>query len=605
VADSAHKDRLRDFSTDKRTLLLCALALVVGLAATLLAFALSWLIGTVTNLVFYQRWRHDLVSPGDAHLGLWILVIPVLGGLVIGLMARYGSEKIRGHGIPEALESILLRGSRVEPKVTVLKPASAAISIGTGGPFGAEGPIIMTGGASGSLFAQFLKLTAAERKTLLVAGAAAGMSATFGAPLAATLLAVELLLFEWKPRSLLPVALASVEASLLRVPLLGPGPLFPVAAHAAVPWQGVVLALGLGVAAGLLSALLTKLVYLFEDLFQRLPIHWMWWPAIGGLAIGIGGLVEPKALGVGYDVIGGMLSGSLLGTAILALLVTKVLIWSFSLGSGTSGGVLAPLLMMGAALGALLGPLLPVGTPAIWALVAMAGIMGGTMRVPFTGVFFALELTHDWTLAVPIFVACLAAYGTTVLLVRRSILTEKLARRGHHVMREYVVDPLDMLRAHEVMTPDVQALPASMPVADAIDFFRGTEKEPGRRPRVHQGYPVVDAEGRLVSVVTRRDALEWALQPVRAGETLADRAPPRLHTIASGAPASEAASVMARAGVGRLPVLDEQGKLVGILTRTDLLEGRLRRILEETDRERVLRTGVSVLRDRYLKPLVE
>ena len=267
-------------------------------------------------------------------------------------MARYGSERIRGHGIPEAIEAILINGSRVDPKVALLKPLSSAISIGSGGPFGAEGPIIMTGGAVGSLIAQFFHLTSAERKTLLVAGAAAGMSATFAAPLAAVLLAVELLLFEWKPRSLIPVALASATAAAMRRYIIGLGPLFPVPPHPAfIGPQGLLGCVLAGLLAGALSALLTQAVYAAEDAFQHLPIHWMWWPAIGGLVIGVGGWMFPQALGVGYDVIGDLLQGDVGGRVILGVLIVKSVIWSVSLGSGTSGGVLAPLLMMGGALG--------------------------------------------------------------------------------------------------------------------------------------------------------------------------------------------------------------------------------------------------------------
>jgi H+/Cl- antiporter ClcA/CBS domain-containing protein len=600
---SPFPDRLSDFTADRRMLVLSAMAVVVGAVAALLAYALSWLVGTITNLVFFQRWDHHLVSPAGNHLGYWIVLVPVVGGLVIGVMARYGSEKIRGHGIPEALQSILVGGSKVEPKVTLLKPASAAISIGTGGPFGAEGPIIMTGGASGSLFAQFFELSAAERKILLVAGATAGMAATFGTPLAAILLGVELLLFEWKPRSLVPVGVACVVASVLRVPLLGAGPLFPLPDHEALPWWGLLVAAGIGIAGGLLSGLLTEMVYFFEDAFLKLPIHWMWWPAIGGLVIGLGGLVDPRALGVGYDVIGLLLAGKLVGIAMLSLLATKAIIWSFSLGSGTSGGVLAPLLMMGAALGALASGLIPIGTPGVWALIGMAAMMGGTMRVPFTGTFFALELTHEWSLALPLFVGCVSAYALTVLVLRRSILTEKVARAGHHVMREYIVDPLEMLRVGEVMTPEVQALPANMPVADAIDFFNDKEKVPGSRPRTHQGYPVVDAERRVVTMVTQGDVDRWMARGYPPGATLGDMRPPagRVVSATPDEPANRAAERMAEARIGRLPVLHpETGVLLGIVSRSDLLEGRLRHLVEETNRERVLHTGVAVLRDRYM-----
>ncbi|HEY4299430.1 MAG TPA: chloride channel protein, partial [Candidatus Didemnitutus sp.] len=354
-AKGAPGHELADFTTDRRVLLLAALAIPIGAIGAVVAQALLWLIAVFTNLAYFHRWSAAAASPAGNTLGLWAILVPVAGSLIIGLMARYGSEKIRGHGIPEALEAILLGRSLIDPRVAVLKPVSSALSIGTGGPFGAEGPIIMTGGAFGSLFAQRFRLTAAERKTLLVAGATAGMSAVFATPIAAVLLAVELLLFEWKPRSFIPVAVASVVAAVARVPLLGAGPVFPIAAHAPLPSSGLVLAAIIGLAAGLGSGALTALVYACEDFFARLPIHWMWWPALGGLVVGLGGWLDPRALGVGYDNIHAIIQGHLLGASLALLLLVKSVIWAVSLGSGTSGGVLAPLLTFGGAIGALIG----------------------------------------------------------------------------------------------------------------------------------------------------------------------------------------------------------------------------------------------------------
>src|SRR5262245_35053077 len=352
--------RLGDFTATPRMVTVGLMAVAIGVVCAYVARALLLLINFFTNLFFFQRISAALASPADNTLGLWIVIVPVIGALIIGFMARYGSERIRGHGIPEAIEAILINGSRVEPRVAVLKPVSAAISIGSGGPFGAEGPIIMTGGAIGSLIAQFFHLTSAERKTLLVAGAAAGMSATFASPVAAVLLAVELLLFEWKPRSLVPVALASATAAAARRYLMGLGPLFPAPAHPLfIGPAGLAGCCIVGLAAGLLSAVMTKAVYTCEDLFQRLPIHWMWWPAIGGLAIGVGGWIFPQAFGVGYDVIGNLLQGEVASRVIVGVLIVKSVIWSVSLGSGTSGGVLAPLLMIGGALGGVESGVLP------------------------------------------------------------------------------------------------------------------------------------------------------------------------------------------------------------------------------------------------------
>ena len=402
-----------DFTTNRRVIPISLLALVVGAVSAFVALALLRLIGLFTNLFFFQRWSTAAVSPAAHTLGaIAAVLVPVVGCLIIGFMARYGSERIRGHGIPEALEAILLRGSRIEPRVALLKPISAAISIGSGGPFGAEGPIIMTGGAFGSIVAQLFHLTAAERKTLLVAGAAGGMSATFASPVAAVVLAVELLLFELKPRSFIPVALASAMAATLRRFLLGAGPLFPVPALPA--FAGAPALAGcvvVGLAAGMLSAGMTASVYAAEDFFTRLPIHWMWWPALGGLAVGLGGLACPQALGVGYDQIQALLLGSVPFRAVLLLAVVKLAIWAISLGSGTSGGVLAPLLMLGAALGALLSPVLPAVSPGFWPLICMGAILAGTMRAPLTAMVFALELTGEMGTLLPLLAAGAAAHG--------------------------------------------------------------------------------------------------------------------------------------------------------------------------------------------------
>lgn len=454
-------DHLGDFTTTTRVLPIGALAIVIGVFAAYVAAGLLKLINFFANLFFYQRLSFAFASPAGHHLGWLVVLVPVVGALLVGLMARYGSDKIRGHGIPEAIEAILMRQSRVEPKVAILKPLSSAISIGSGGPFGAEGPIIMTGGAFGSLVAQFFHFTASERKTLLVAGSAAGMSATFAAPVASVVLAVELLLFEWKPRSVIPVALASVTAAALRRHIIGVGPVFTVPPHPSfIGWTGLLGCVVVGLLAGALSAALTAAVYASEDIFQKLPIHWMWWPAIGGLIIGLGGLLFPQALGVGYDVIEGLLRDDLPTRVIAGVLIVKSTIWALSLGSGTSGGVLAPLLMMGAALGGVEAHILPFEGAGFWPLVSMGAILGGTMRSPLTGVIFALELTHDVDMMLPLLLAVTVAHGFTVLTLRRSILTEKISRRGYHLSREYSVDPLEILFAREVArnaAPDVLA----------------------------------------------------------------------------------------------------------------------------------------------------
>jgi chloride channel protein, CIC family len=505
--------RLGDFTADRRLLTAMAMAVVVGSGGAFAAWLLIKLIALVTNLLWFGRADVVARSLAGATRGPWMVAIPVIGGLVIGLMARFGSEKIRGHGIPEAIEAILIGGSRMSAKVAVLKPISSAISIGTGGPFGAEGPIIMTGGAIGSLFAQFFHLSAAERKTLLVAGAAAGMTAIFGTPVAAVLLAVELLLFEWRPRSFVPVVVATVASACWRPMLFGVGPLFAFAGFSPLPWWGLLACAGLGVVAGLQSSLLTKLLYGLEDLFERLPFHWMWWPALGGLIVGLGGLIEPRALSVGYDVIGDLLSGNLLVRAVVAILLVKAVIWLVALSSGTSGGVLAPLLILGGATGWLVGLVLP-GEHGFWALLGMAAMLGGTMRAPLTGAIFAVELTGDVRTLCPLLAASVAAYAVTVLLMKRSMLTEKIARRGQHITREYGIDPYELTRVSEVMVRAVDSMPGNMTVPEAVAVF-----ESGR----HRVYPVVDAEDRPIGLVSRAEGLLWRIEGGHDGETVAER----------------------------------------------------------------------------------
>jgi H+/Cl- antiporter ClcA len=586
-------DTLRDFSTDRRLLILAVMALAIGSAGAGAAWALTRLIALATNLAYYGRLSTAPVSIAGNHLGLWAVLVPVAGCLLIGLMARFGSEKIRGHGIPEAMEAILIGRSRIQPKVAVLKPLSSAISIGSGGPFGAEGPIIMTGGAIGSLFAQLFHLTNAERKTLLVAGAAAGMAATFGTPIAAMLLAVELLLFEWKPRSFVPVAIAAAVAAAWRPYLLAGGVLFPMAESSALDPFGLGLAALLGIGAGLASGLLTAMVYACEDFFQRLPIHWMWWPMFGGLVIGLGGLIDPRALGVGYDNIQALLDGNMSAASAFTLVAVKAVIWSVALGSGTSGGVLAPLLIMGGALGAITGDVLPVGDDGLWALVGMAAMMGGTMRSPLTSMIFALELTHNIGAFLPLAIGCTMAHATTVLLLKRSILTEKVARRGHHVLREYVVDPFEIMRVGEIMAQPVDTLPAAMKIGEAMAFFTAPES-----PRRHKSYPVVDEQGRLVAMVSRADALRWTREGWDSEKSLGEQLAGQNLTIGYADELVGAlADRMAESETGRVPVLKrggpsdpagEDGPVVGLVARRDLLRVRAEVIRHERDRERLI-----------------
>jgi CIC family chloride channel protein len=531
---------LRDFTVDRRVWLLSAVALGIGVGATFLAVVLLRLIALSTNLFYYHRFSLLPVSPAGSPLGHWMILVPVAGGLLVGLIARFGSDKIRGHGIPEAIEAILLNRARVDPKIAILKPLSAAIAIGSGGPFGAEGPIIMTGGAFGSLIAQWIHLTDAERTTLLVAGAAAGMSATFATPVAAILLAVELLLFELRPRSLVPVAIASATAAILRGYLLGAGPLFGMPVIGAVdriPFA--VGALLLGGIVGLAAAGLSRMMYAFEDLFERMSIHWMWWPALGGIGIGIGGLFFPRGLGVGYDNIAELLQGNAPLALVLGILIAKSLMWGFSLGSGTSGGVLAPLLMIGGAMGALAAHVAhaPAEAQAFWALIGMGSMLAGSLGIPMTAILFCLEVTHCLPALVPLILGCASAYLVTALLMPRSILTEKLSRRGYHLTREYGIDPLEIVIVRDLMSPISQ---------------------------------------------TNGGAENGAVENTAVDEALPER------FVYADSTCRSAAELMATEGISSLPVVDRaQQRTTGTITLRDLLKGRTKAMVREHERLRL------------------
>jgi H+/Cl- antiporter ClcA/CBS domain-containing protein len=569
-----------DFAVNARLLRITAMAAVIGALSTGAAAVLLDLIYFFTNLFFFQTFSIENRSPAQHHLGAWVILVPVIGGLIVGLMARFGSDKIRGHGIPEAIEAILFGKSKMSAKVAVLKPLSSGIVIGSGGPFGAEGPIIMTGGAIGSLLAQLFHVSAAERKALLVAGATAGMTAVFGTPAAAVLLAVELLLFELRPRSLLPVAVACAIAGFTRPLVLSGGPLFPLQTAAPEP-IAFVWCIVAGLLSGALASLLSLALYKVEDFFGRLPVHWMWWPAIGGLAVGIGGWLQPRAFGVGYDVIGDLLHNHVTLDVVVALLGVKAVIWVIALASGTSGGVLAPLLMIGAGLGVALGHAIPSSDPMLWPLVCMAATLGGTMRAPLTATVFAFGLTHDSNAFLPLLMTCAVAYGFTVLTMPRSILTEKIARRGYHIYREYGIDPLERHAVEEVMTRQVLTIDASMPVREAMARYFG-------HGQPHRAFPVVQ-EGVLKGVVDREAIARYATQNPAGcvGEALGPVSPP--HAVL-GETCRTIASRLARLHLERLPVVKDANslELVGIIARSDLVKPAVIHFEEEEKRERLL-----------------
>ena len=568
IPANRHPRRLADHSADYRMLILALMAVAVGTGGAFGAWILLKLIALATNLFWHGRLSFEPAEIAGGFGGLLILAIPVLGGLIVGLMARFGSEKIRGHGIPEAIETILFGESRLSPKVALLKPLSSAVSIGSGGPFGAEGPIIMTGGAIGSLFAQLFDLSAAERKTLLVAGATAGMTGIFGTPFAAIMLALEVLLFEWKPRSFVPVVVAVLVSLAWRPLLIGSGPMFGFAAPTPAGMEPIAIAACIGLLVGLQAAILSVLLYGIEDLFHRLPVHWMWWPAIGAVVVGLGGLIDPHVLGAGYGSIQALLDGNLAVRVVLVLLAVKAVVWLVALGSGTSGGILAPLLILGGATGFLFGQWLP-GDAGFWAMIGMAAIMSGAMRAPMTGALFAAELTNHLSALPETIAAGAAAYTVSVLVMRRSILTEKIARRGRHILQEYTVDALEFLQAGQLMTRNPATLPGDMQVDDAVRFF-AEEAE-------HRSYPVIDKQGRLLGLVSRTDALHWKVTKQAEGR-LADALSDASTEFAfPETPCGEVADMMVESGVGRVPIIDHHDRrVVGIISRQDLLKVRSR-----------------------------
>jgi H+/Cl- antiporter ClcA len=575
--DGARMPR-RSTLVEPRVLLICAVAVVLGVCAAFIAQLLVALIALVTNAAFYGRLSAETVTPAGHQLGPWVVAVPVIGGILVGLMARWGSRAIRGHGIPEAMEQVLLNESKIPPRITFLKPVSSAIAIGTGGPFGAEGPIIATGGALGSFLGQLLHVTGDERKVLLAAGAAGGMTAIFGSPVAAVILAVELLLFELRPRSLIPVALATVAAAGVRYATVGSGAVFAMPDVAEPGMAALACYVVLGGLIGLVSVGVTHVVYGIEDAFEKLPVHWMWWPAIGGVAVGVVGYFAPLTLGVGYSNIEDIVAGHFAVGALAFLCVMKFISWSIALGSGTSGGTLAPLFTIGGALGALAGfglvavaPQLGID-PRIAGLVGMAAIFAGASRALLTSVVFAFETTQQPHGLLPLLGGCAAAYLVSALTMRNTIMTEKIARRGVRVPTEYAADYLEQVLVRDACSRDVVSLRTS----DALGDIR-REINSGRAEYQHQGFPVIDDSGRVRGVITRRSLLDPSEPNMRRIGEMLVRAPVLVHEHHS---LREAADHMVAENIGRLVVVgvDAPHPLVGILTRGDLLSAHGRRL---------------------------
>src|SRR5579859_3028451 len=573
-----------------RIVLVSFLAAAIGLVAGIVAYALYKLIGLFTNLFFFHEWSTTFRSVGSHHLGPWVILIPVAGGLVVGVMAKYGSSKIKGHGIPEAMEAVLVNRSRIEPKVALLKPISAAIAIGTGGPFGAEGPIIQTGGALGSLVGQVLHTTAVERKVLLACGAAAGMSATFNTPIAGVILAIELLLFEFKARSFIPLVVASTLATAVHMQLLGTGPMFKITAMDFGIPHALPFYLLLGLLCGLAAVGFSKLLYWTEDQFEELPVDELWWPAIGALCLGIIGYFVPRILGVGYDTIGDILNANLAWKLLLVIMVAKSVALVISLGSGTSGGLLAPMFMSGAAMGGafamVLNKIIPSAhlSPGAFALVAMGAVFGAASRATFSFIIFAFEITRDYNSVLPLMLVCVIADGIAMLLMpRASIMTEKLARRGLHIHQEYETDVLQQVNVAETMDKEIPVVASGMKIKEIAEGIARHDPAIAR----HEAMLIVDDTGKLAGIITRGDVLRALDQDATGTMTVEQAGSTNLVVTYADESVSDAAAKLLHFEVGRLPVVDRANErtVIGYLGRAQILATRMRRLQEEHYRE--------------------
>jgi len=565
------------------------LAALIGCLAGLIAYVLYDLIGLFTNLAYYHQWSFHFRSPENTQIGPWIIVTPVIGGLIVGFMAKYGTDKIKGHGIPEAMEAVLHSRSRIEAKVAILKPLSAAIAIGTGGPFGAEGPIIQTGGAFGSLVGQLISTTAAERKVLLACGAGAGMAATFNTPIAGVILAIELLLFEFRSRSFIPLVIASTLATSVRAVLLGQRSMFSMGNVDFDVLRGLPFYLVLGLVCGAAAIGFTKVLYWVEDQFDRLPIDDLWHPAIGALGLGIIGFFVPRVLGVGYDTISDILNNNLALKLLILIAVFKALALVISLGSGTSGGLLAPMFMSSAALGgvfAMVANLIFPGahlSPGAYALVAMAAVFGAASRATFAFIVFAFEITRDYNAILPLMLVCVIADLIAIRYLPSSIMTEKLARRGLTVPEEYEAGVLKVVRVSEVMRRDVQPIPPEMKVGELAERMAGGQ--PGFN--LTDGLPIVAGDGRLAGVVTQGDLLK-ALEKDPTGEmTVLDAGGSEPIVAYPDELVFDALFRMLQNNIGRLPVVSRENpsELVGYLNRATILSAWTRQMEEEGIRE--------------------
>ncbi|HEY0896341.1 MAG TPA: chloride channel protein [Sphingobacteriaceae bacterium] len=587
----------------KRLLRISVLSVLLGMVVAVVAKILIYLIDLVTNLAFFADPGFEFRSPADNQLGLWVILVPAAGGILVGLMALYGSKAIRGHGIPEAMEQILTNESRIKPSMAFLKPVSSAIAIGSGGPFGAEGPIIATGGALGSTLGQLIKVTSNERKIILAAGATAGMSAIFGTPIAAVFLAIELLLFEFSPKAILPVALACITGAAGHHLLFDTGPVFPMPDLEVPTNLALGVYSGIGIVIGFASLGLTKLVYFIEDAFEKLPIHWMWWPALGGLAVGIVGYFHPYTLGVGYDNILGVLSGKLSLAFLLSLFLFKLISWSIALGSGTSGGTLAPLMTIGGAAGAIMGTLILTIFPESGiniptsALIGMASMFAGASRAYLTSITFAMEATMQSHALLPLLAACTGSYLVSFIFMKNTIMTEKIARRGVVTPHSYEPDVLGKMHVSDVLRQGIPILNAASTIGEVREYLAA-------HPIKESSILVVDDQNRAQGQVSVGRVYEAQSADAPIGTLVREGAP----GVSLTDSVTDAVRLMSGTGSDLLAVADGDQKVIGVLTFSQIMaaysaalnENQEARILLSIRRERrkMLLRGREILKSR-------
>ncbi len=553
----------------QRLLIVSLLSVFVAICISFIAKFLIYLIYFITNVSFYGNWSLTHSTPANNSLGLFVIAIPVLGGVIVGLMVRFGSKAIRGHGIPEAMEQILTNQSKIKPTITYLKPISSAIAIGTGGPFGAEGPIIATGGALGSTLGQLLKITHNERKILLAAGSTAGMAAIFGSPVASIFLAIELLLFEFSPRSIIPVALACITGAAGHHLLFGSGPVFAMATFIKTPSNTSLAAYSvMGIVIGFFSVAVTKIVYLVEDGFEKLPVHWMWWPAIGGLFVGIIGYFAPRTLGVGYNNITDILDGNLTLQVVLSLCIFKFLSWAIALGSGTSGGTLAPLLTIGGAVGALFGSVIIYLFPSsgvtipLAALVGMSALFAGASRAFLTAIIFALETTNQSNALLPLLATCGSSYIVSYFLMDSTIMTEKISRRGVKTPDSYEPDILESITVERVMEKNGLIISEDNSIEEVIKWLN-------KEPEYNDNYFIVsDERGEYKGIISSSNLFSSIHKPDKIIGSLIKR---KYISVNIDESLRKVVELMAKENVDVLPVVSKDNKVIGLLSYKNII----------------------------------